>query len=175
MEALRAIALDCGLTEALKWGKPCYASEGKNIVVIQGFKSYCALLFFKGFLLNDPDGILVKMGANTRVGRQVRVASVKEVSRLAPSLRSYIYEAIEVEKAGLKESPHKQAPPCLPEELQKVLDKKPAFKAAFEALTPGRQRAYIFYFSQPKHSKTRTTRIEKYTPLILKGKGLHDR
>lgn len=175
MEALRAIALGCGLTEALKWGKPCYSFEGKNIIVIQGFKAYCALLFFKGFALSDPEGILVKTGANTRVGRQVRFNNAGEVTKLASTLKRYIYEAIAVEKAGIKTNEPPVETPGIPAELQQQFRKKPALKTAFEGLTSGRQRAYLFYFAQPSQSKTRTTRIEKYIPQILKGRGLHDR
>jgi uncharacterized protein YdeI (YjbR/CyaY-like superfamily) len=172
-EKLRTIILDCGLTEELKWGKPCYQFQKANIAVIQGFKEYFALLFFKGFLLNDPNGILVKTGENTRVGRQIRFANVREIVKLEPILKAYIYEAIEVERAGLKAGVKKNTEP-IPEEFQKKLDKTPALKAAFKALTPGRQRGYIFYFSAPKQSKTRESRIEKSMPQILRGKGLND-
>jgi uncharacterized protein YdeI (YjbR/CyaY-like superfamily) len=172
-EKLRTIILDCGLTEELKWGKPCYQFQKTNIAVIQGFKEYFALLFFKGFLLNDPNGILVKTGENTRVGRQIRFANVREIVKLEPILKAYIYEAIEVERAGLKVGVKKNTEP-IPEEFQKKLDKTPALKAAFKALTPGRQRGYIFYFSAPKQSKTRESRIEKSMPQILRGKGLND-
>lgn len=175
MEALRAVALDCGLTEVLKWGKPCYAFEGKNIVVIQGFKAYCALLFFQGFQLSDPEGILVKTGENTRVGRQVRVNNTKEVTKLSAVLKQYIYEAIALINAGIKLAPPKQAALKIPEELQMQFSKKKSLKAAFEALTPGRQRAYIIHFSQAKQSSTRTARIEKWAPQILQGKGLNER
>jgi uncharacterized protein YdeI (YjbR/CyaY-like superfamily) len=170
---LRAIILDCGLTEALKWGKPCYSYEGKNIVVIQGFKDYCALLFFKGFLLNDPEGILVKTGENTRVGRQVRFTDVRQIIKWKATLKAYIYEAVEVEKAGLKGNLKMDLKP-IPEEFQKKLAATPALKKAFDALTPGRQRAYIFYFSAPKLAKTRESRVEKCMRQILKGKGLND-
>lgn len=174
MKTLRSIALDCGLTEELKWGKPCYAFEGKNIVVIQGFKEYCALLFFKGFLLKDPDGILVKTGENTRVGRQARFIDAKDIVKHQRALKACIYEAIEVEKAGLK-PPAKQASKLeIPEEFQNKLNKTPALKKAFAALTPGRQKAYVFYISQAKQSKTRESRVEKVMPRILQGKGLMD-
>ena len=143
MEKLRKIILDCGLTEELKWGKPCYLFQKSNIVLIQGFNEYCALLFFKGFLLNDPDGILVKTGENTRVGRQIRFTSVQEIVKLKTILKAYIYQAIEVEKAGLKVDIQSNPEP-IPEELQHKLKQIPALKTAFEALTPGRQRAYIF-------------------------------
>lgn len=174
-EKLRMIILDCGLTEELKWGKPCYAFQKSNIVIIQGFKEYFALLFFKGVLLKDPKGILKKTGENTRVGRQIRFASAGEIVKMAPILKTYIYEAIEVEKAGLKVNAEKNTKLVFPEEFQKKLDKIPALKTAFNALTPGRQRAYIFYFSAPKQSKTRESRIEKCMRQMLNGKGLNDR
>lgn len=173
MEKLRSIVLACGLTEELKWGKPCYAFEGNNVVIIQGFKEYCALLFFKGVLLKDPDGILVKTGENTRVGRQIRFTNVQEVVKLRSALKAYIHQAVEVEKAGLKVDT-KQDPEPIPEELQKKFKESSKLKAAFEALTPGRQRGYIFFFSAAKQSKTRESRIEKCVPQILKGKGLND-
>ena len=175
MEKLRTIVLDCGLTEELKWGKPCYTFQNSNIVVIQGFKAYCALLFFKGVLLKDPNRILIKMGDNTHVGRQVRFNNVQEIMELEPALKAYIHEAVEVEKAGVKVPGQKKTELVFPEEFQNKLDEIPALKNAFEALTPGRQRAYIFYFSAPKQSKTRTSRIEKYIPQILNRKGLNDR
>jgi uncharacterized protein YdeI (YjbR/CyaY-like superfamily) len=174
MKKLRMILLDCGLTEELKWGKPCYVFEKSNIVVIQGFKEYCAVLFFKGVLLNDPNGVLVKTGENTRVGRQLRFNNVREIVDMEPILKAYIYEAIEVEKAGLKVPLKKASEPVLPAEFKSKLDKSPALKTAFKALTPGRQRAYIFYFSAPKQSKTRESRVEKCLKQILKGKGLND-
>jgi len=172
-EKLRMIILDCGLTEELKWGKPCYQFQKTNVVVIQGFKEYFALLFFKGVLLNDPNGILVKTGVNTRVGRQIRFTDVREIVKMEPILKAYIYEAIEVERAGLKVGMKKNTEP-IPEEFQKKLNKTPTLKTAFKALTPGRQRAYILYFSAPKQSKTRESRIEKCMPQILHGKGLND-
>lgn len=174
MKQLRSIALDCGLYEELKWGKPCYSFRGKNIVIIQGFKDYCALLFFNGFLLNDADGILVKTGTNTRVGRQARFTSVQDIVKVATSLKAYIYEAIEVATSGLKTGVKGKSELIIPQEFQKILNDKPALKKAFSALTPGRQRAYVYYFSQPKQSKTRESRIEKYTQQILNGKGLND-
>jgi len=174
MKKLRMILLDCGLTEELKWGKPCYAFEKSNIAVIQGFKEYFALLFFKGFLLKDPNGILVKTGENTRVGRQIRFADVREIVKMEPILKAYIYEAIEVERAGLKVSSKEKTALVFPEEFQKQLDKNPALKAAFDALTPGRQRAYHIYFSQPKQSSTREARVEKCMKSILAGKGIND-
>ncbi|MET3549435.1 uncharacterized protein YdeI (YjbR/CyaY-like superfamily) [Paenibacillus favisporus] len=174
-EKLREILLDCGLTEELKWGKPCYTSQGRNIVIIQGFKAYLALLFFKGYMLQDPRGILVKTGENTKVGRQVRFNDTQEIVELEPILRAYIAEAIEVEQSGVKEDIIKETHLDIPEEFQNKLDENPALKAAFEALTPGRQRAYVYYFSAPKQSKTRESRVEKCTQQILDGKGLNDR
>ena len=171
---LRTIVLDCGLSEELKWGKPCYAFENKNIVVIQGFKEYCALLFFKGALLKDTDGVLVKTGPNTHVGRQIRFYSVREIAKMEAILKGYVHHAIEVEKAGLKVESKKNTDLAFPQELQNKLNKNPAFKSAFYALTPGRQRAYVFHFSAAKQSKTRESRIEKCTPQILGGKGLND-
>ena len=174
MEKLRMVVLDCGLDEELKWGKPCYSYQGKNIVVIQGFKQYCALLFFKGYLLKDTDGILIKTGENTRVGRQIRFNNIKEVVKLQAVLKTYIYQAIEVEKSGVK-IPGKKITTAKPvEEFKNKLDKNAALKEAFNALTPGRQRAYNIYFSQPKQSKTREARIEKMIPQILIGKGMND-
>lgn len=174
MKQLQTILLDCGLTEELKWGKPCYAYKNSNLVIVQGFKAYLAVLFFKGVLLKDPEGILVKTGENTNVGRQIRFNNKEEILELAPTLKAYIFEAIEVEKAGLKVPRPKKTELVYPEEFQKKLDEFPALKTAFEALTPGRQRAYNIYFSQAKQSKTREARIEKYIPHILKEKGLND-
>ena len=173
-EKLRAIALDCGLTEELKWGQPCYTYKNANIVLMHGFKEYCAYLFFKGALLNDPDGILIQQTENVQAARQIRFTGVQEIVEMEPILKAFIFEALEVEKAGLRIRYKKTAEYIIPEEFQKKLDEIPVLKAAFEALTPGRQRAYIFYFSQPKQSKTRESRIEKYMPQILKGKGLND-
>ncbi len=173
-EHLRAILLECGLTEELKWGKPCYAFDKSNVAVIQGFKEYFALLFFKGVLLKDPEGVLVKTGGNTHVGRQIRFAGVGEIMKLKPVVKAYVKEAIEIEKAGLKVEPKKTSELLIPEEFQEQLNKKPALKSAFKALTAGRQKAYIFYFSQPKQSQTRLTRVEKCTKQILDGKGLND-
>ncbi len=172
---LRKILLDCGLTETLKWGKPCYMFQENNIIVIQGFKEYCALLFFKGVLLNDPHGILLKTGENTRVGRQIRFTHVREIVEMEPVLKTYIYQAIEVEKAGLKVEPKKHGELILAEEFIDHLAKQPALKNAFESLTPGRQRAYNLFFSAPKQSKTRSSRVEKCIKQILQGKGLNDR
>jgi uncharacterized protein YdeI (YjbR/CyaY-like superfamily) len=173
-EKLRMIVLDCGLTEELKWGVPCYTFERRNIVLIHGFKEYCALLFFKGVLLKDAKGILIQQTKNVQAARQVRFTNVREIVKLKPILKSYIYEAIEVEKAGLKVDFKKTTDFIIPEEFQDKLDEIPDLKTAFEGLTPGRQRAYIFYFSQPKQPKTRESRVEKYTPQILIGKGLDD-
>ncbi|MFX0008135.1 MAG: YdeI family protein [Promethearchaeota archaeon] len=174
MEKLRMIILDCGLAEELKWGKPCYTFQKSNIVIIQGFKGYCAIMFFKGVLLKDINGILIKPGENTQAGRQVRFTNVREIVEMEPILKAYIYEAVEVEKAGLKVNFKKTTEFIIPEEFQNKLDEIPGLKTAFDALTPGRQRAYIFYFSQPKQSKTRESRVEKYIPQILNGKGLND-
>ncbi|EFI84210.1 hypothetical protein HMPREF0556_10763 [Listeria grayi DSM 20601] len=174
MERLRSILIDCNVEEELKWGKPCYTFEGKNIAIIQGFKAYAALLFFKGVLLKDPDSILIKTGENTEVGRQLRFTDVQTISDMEPSIRSYIAEAIEIEKAGLKLPPKKQTEIAVPEELQAKLAEDPAFKTAFEGLTPGRQRAYIRHFAEAKQAKTRIARIEKYAPKILAGKGILD-
>jgi uncharacterized protein YdeI (YjbR/CyaY-like superfamily) len=173
-ETLRKIVLDCHLTEELKWGKPCYSFQKSNIVLIHGFKEYCALLFLKGVLLHDANGILIKQTENVQAGRQIRFTNVQEIVGMKTILMTYIYEAIEVEKAGLKVNFKKNAEFIIPEEFQIKLDKKPALKTAFNALTPGRQRAYILHFSAPKQSKTRQTRVEKCVPQILNGKGLDD-
>ena len=171
---LRAIVLDCELTEELKWGQPCYTVEKKNIVLIHGFKEYCALLFFKGALLRDASRILIQQTENVQSARQIRFTNVREIVKLERTLKEYVFEAIEVEKAGLKVKLKKTSDFTVPVEFQNKLDKTPALKAAFDRLTPGRQRAYLFYFSQPKQSKTRVSRVEKYVPQILKGKGLND-
>src|SRR5579859_1570403 len=165
---LRAIVSKCGLTEELKWGKPCYIFEGSNIVLIHGFKDYCALLFFKGALLRDPDGILIQQTENVQVARQIRFTSVKEIGKMATILKAYVYEAIEVDKAGVQVKLKKTAEFSVPEEFKRKLDKTPALKKAFNALTPGRQRGYLLHFSAPKLAKTRESRIEKCMPLILK-------
>jgi uncharacterized protein YdeI (YjbR/CyaY-like superfamily) len=174
LQKLRMIFLDCQLTEELKWGKPCYAFQKRNIVIILPLKEHCALLFFKGALLNDANGILIKAGENTEAGRQIRFTNVREIVQMETVLKAYIYQAIEVEKAGLKVSSKKITELIIPEEFQNKLDEVPALKTAFEALTPGRQRAYIFYFSAPKQSKTRESRVEKCMQQILNGKGLND-
>ncbi|WP_434511065.1 YdeI/OmpD-associated family protein [Desulfitobacterium sp. AusDCA] len=171
---LRRIVLDCGLDEELKWYQPCYTFEGKNIVILQGFKEYCALAFFKGVLLKDIKGILISPTENVQEGRQIRFTNAQEIVEMEPILKAYIYEAIEVEKAGLKVIKKQTSDFTIPEEFQNKLDEIPALKTAFEALTPGRQRAYIFYFSQPKQSKTRESRIGKCMQQILNGKGLND-
>jgi uncharacterized protein YdeI (YjbR/CyaY-like superfamily) len=171
---LRTIVLDCGLNEELKWGCPCYTFEKHNVVLIHVFKEYCAYLFFKGALMKDPKKILIQQTENVQSARQVRLTNVQEIAKLEKTLKAYIYEAIEIEKAGLKVTLKKTAEYTIPEEFQKQLDKKAALKKAFNALTPGRQRAYIFYFSQPKQSKTREARVEKSIQDILNGKGLND-
>jgi uncharacterized protein YdeI (YjbR/CyaY-like superfamily) len=173
-EQLRMIVLACGLTEDLKWGCPCYTNGNRNIVLIHGFKEYCALLFFKGALLNDADGILIQQTKNVQSARQVRFANVKEIVKLASTLKAYIYEAIEVEKSGVKVNYKKTSEYSIPEEFQRKLNTMPALKKAFKELMPGRQRAYLFYFSSAKQSKTRESRIEKYLQQILNGKGLED-
>lgn len=174
MSQLRKVILDCGLTEDIKWGKPCYSiDDGSNIVIIQGFKSYCALLFFKGVLLSDHDNILVKTGKNTQVGRQVRFTDVQQIKELTTTLKTYIIEAIELEKSGAKVS-IKKKDIKIPEELERMFQEYGDFKSAFDNLTPGRQRAYIYHFAGAKQSKTRIARIEKYIPKILLGKGIND-
>ena len=173
-EKLRKLILDCGLIEELKWGCPCYTFENTNIVLIHGFKEYCALLFFKGALLNDPNGILIQQTKNVQSARQIRFTNVREIAKMEKNLKAYVYEAIEVERAGLKVKLKKTSEFKTPEEFQKRLDKSTALKKAFDALTPGRQRAYIYYFSQAKQSKTREARVEKYIKQILSGKGLDD-
>ena len=171
---LRTIILACGLNEELKWGQPCYMYEKSNIVLIHGFKEYCALLFFKGALLNDANGILIQQTENVQAARQIRFTGVQQIIKLAPVLKRYIYEAIEVEKAGLKVELKKATEFAIAQEFQVVLDKSAALKKAFYALTPGRQRAYLLFFSAPKQSKTREQRVEKYKQQILEGKGLND-
>jgi uncharacterized protein YdeI (YjbR/CyaY-like superfamily) len=173
-EKLRIIILDCTLTEELKWGCPCYTFQNKNIVLIHGFKEYCALLFFKGALVKDAKGILIQQTENVQAARQIRFTNIREIVKMAPILKSYIHEAIEVEKAELKVDFKKVTEFIIPEEFQNKLDKITALKTAFDALTPGRQRAYILYFSAPKQSQTRKSRIEKCMQRILNGKGLHD-
>lgn len=174
IEQLRTIILDCGLTEELKWGSPCYTFNKSNIVLIHVFKEYCALLFFKGALLNNSDGILIQQTENVQAARQIRFTNIREIIELKPILKACIYEAIEVEKAGLKVDFKKPSEFAVAQEFQHKLDQIPALKTAFEALTPGRQRAYLLHFSAPKQSKTRESRVEKYIPLILNSKGLND-
>lgn len=173
-EKLRMLVLDCGLNEELKWGCPCYTFGKSNIVLIHGFKEYCALLFFKGALLSDANGILIRQTKNVQSARQIRFTDTKEIVKLEKILKAYIYEAIEVERAGLKVKLKKTSDFRIPEEFQKKFDKMPALKKAFDTLTPGRQRGYIFYFSQAKQSKTREARVEKYMNKILSGMGLED-
>ena len=171
---LRNIALDCHLTEELKWGSPCYTFEKANIVLIHAFKEYCAFLFFKGALMKDPDNILIQQSENVQAARQVRFTSVKDILNTKEFLKNYIYEAAEIEKAGLKVELKKVSEFKIAEEFQEKLNDNPDLKKAFYALTPGRQRAYLLHFSQPKQSKTREARVEKNIPQILKGKGLND-
>ena len=173
-EKLRSILLDCNLTEEFKWGNPCYTYHNSNIVLIHGFKEYCALLFFKGALLNNDRGILIRQSENVQSARQIRFTNIQEINSLETELKACIYEAIEVEKAGLKVNFKKTTEFAVAEEFQNKLDEIPALKMAFEALTPGRKRAYLLYFSSPKQSKTRESRVEKCIPQILRGKGLND-
>jgi len=174
MEKLRMVCLDCELTEELKWDHPCYTYQKSNIVLIHGFKEYCALLFMKGALLRDPKGILVQQTENVQAARQIRFTNVREIVGMKPILKAYIKEAIEVEKAGLEVDYKKTSEFVIPEEFRNRLDESPALKTAFEALTPGRQRGYILYFSVAKQSKIRESRVEKCVQQILDGKGLND-
>jgi len=171
---LRTIVLECNLTEELKWGCPSYTYNKNNIVLIHVFKEYCALLFFKGALLKDTNGILVQQTENVQAARQMRFNSLLQITELMPVIKAYIYEAVEVEKAGLKVKLKKTKEYTVPQELQTKLNQIPAFKTAFEALTPGRQRGYLLYFTEAKQAKTRQARVEKYIPKILDGKGLKD-
>jgi hypothetical protein len=171
---LRMLVLDCGLTETLKWGCPCYTHNDNNILLIHGFKDYCALLFMQGALLKDPAGILVQQTQNVQAARQLRFANLEEIEKSQSIILAYIREAIEIDKAGLKMELKKTSEFNMPEEFQLALDEMPELKTAFEALTPGRQRGYLLYFSAAKQSKTRIARIEKYIPQILDGKGLED-
>jgi len=173
-EKLRAIILGCGLTEELKWGKPCYTFQESNVIIMYGLKESCAIAFFKGVLLKDPNGILIKPGENSQAGRWIKFTSVRQIVGMKSVVKAYIHEAIEAEKAGLKVE-YKKNPEPVPVELKNKMNETPALKSAFHALTPGRQRGYILYFSAAKQSKTRESRIEKCMPQILKGKGLHDR
>jgi uncharacterized protein YdeI (YjbR/CyaY-like superfamily) len=172
-KALRAIILECGLTEELKWGQPCYTCDGSNLLIIQGFKAYCALMFCKGALLKDKDKILIQQTKNVQAARQLRFTNVEEIVAMTPILKAYIREAIAAQKAGLKVE-FKTTPELPPEELERKFAETPKLKMAFEALTPGRQRAYILYFSAPKQSRTRESRIEKCRERILNRKGLND-
>jgi len=174
IKKLRAIVLDCHLAEELKWGSPCYTFEKSNIVLIHVFKEYCALLFFKGALLKDPEGILIRQTKNVQAARQVRFTNVKEIVKLEKKLKAYIYAAVEIEEAGLKVELKKTTEFPMPEEFKEKLNKMPALKKAFETLTPGRQRGYLLHFSQPKQAKTRESRIEKNVKRILEGLGLND-
>jgi len=174
LEKLRKIILDCGLTEELKWGVPCYTFQNSNIVLIHVFKEYCAVLFFKGALLHDANGILIQQTENVQAARQIRFTSVQEIVEMETILKAYIFEAIEVEKAGLKVNFKKSTEFTIPEEFINKLEEVPGLQDAFDGLTPGRQRAYILYFSAPKQSKTRESRIEKWLQQILNGKGLND-
>jgi len=174
LERLRIIILDCGLTEELKWGVPCYTLNNKNVVLIHAFKAYCAILFFKGSLLNNGEGMLIQQTDNVQSARQLRFTSLMQIVEMEQTLKAYIHEAIEVEKAGLKVELKQTTEFNMPDEFRHKLDAIPALKTAFEALTPGRQRGYLLYFSSAKQSATRQARVEKYMPQILNGKGLDD-
>ncbi|UII20265.1 YdeI/OmpD-associated family protein [Fulvivirga ligni] len=173
-KALRSLILDCGMVEELKWGKPCYTENGNNVVLIHGFKEYCALLFHKGALLKDPENVLVQQTENVQSARQIRFSSLQEIIDLEATIKAYVYEAIEVEKAGLEVEMKKTAEFNMPDEFAEKLNADANLKEAFEHLTPGRQRGYLLYFSQAKQSKTRAARVEKYIPVIMEGKGLND-
>ncbi|SEU28029.1 YdeI family protein [Paenibacillus sp. NFR01] len=173
-EALRNIVLDTPLTEELKWGVPCYTLDGKNVLLIHGFKEYCAILFPKGALIKDSHGLLIQQTEKVQAARQIRFTSAQEIAELAPLLKDYIGEAMDIEKAGLKVELKKHEEYEIPEELQQKFAELPELKTAFEALTPGRQRAYLMFFAQPKQTKTRIARIEKSTQAIFEGKGLND-
>ncbi|SMG37759.1 YdeI/OmpD-associated family protein [Arenibacter troitsensis] len=175
MTLLREICLDCGLTEEFKWMHPCYTLQGKNVVLIHGFKEYCALLFHKGVLLKDTNNMLIQQTENVQAARQLRFTSLQEILDLKPTIKAYIFEAIEVEKAGLEVTLKKTSEFKIPDEFKKALDNNPDVRDAFHSLTPGRQRGYLLYFSQAKQSATRTNRVEKYIPKILQGKGLNDK
>jgi uncharacterized protein YdeI (YjbR/CyaY-like superfamily) len=174
MTLLRSIVLESELTEDYKWMHPCYTLQGKNVVLIHGFKAYCALLFHKGALLKDPEGILIQQTEDVQSARQIRFTDINQIERQKSTIKTYIKEAIEIEKSGKKVVLKKTSDYPVPEEFKKVLDENPDLKNAFNALTPGRQRAYLFYFSQAKQSKTRELRIEKSLPTILDGKGMDD-
>lgn len=174
LERLRVIMLDCHLSEELKWGVPCYTFEGSNIVLIHAFKDYCALLFHKGALLKDPKGILIQQTENVQAARQIRFTSLSEINKLASVIKAYVFEAVELKEANAKVEFKKASEYNVAEEFQEKLDTNKALKAAFESLTPGRQKGYLLYFSSAKQSKTRTSRVEKYLDKILDGKGLED-
>ena len=174
LRTLRSILLGCRLTEELKWGKPCYTFQNSNVVILLPLKKHCVLLFCKGALLNDPSGILIQPTENTQAARQIRLTHVREIGEMETILKAYIHQAIEVERAGLEVIYKKTSEFKIPEEFQKKLDEFSALKIAFNKLTPGRQRAYLLYFSAPKQSKTRESRIEKCVQQILNGKGLND-
>lgn len=174
LKLLRKIIQDCGLTEEAKWGAPCYTFQHKNVLVLSALKDYCCISFFKGSLLQDSEDLLVKPGPNSQAARLFKFKSIEEVQKIERHIRAYIFEAIEAEKAGLTVA-FSQNPEPVPEELEVKFEEDPVLKTAFEALTPGRQRGYILYFSQPKQAKTRTGRIEKYVPMILQGIGIHDK
>ena len=171
---LRKVVLDCHLNEELKWGVPCYTYNKSNIVLIHAFKEYCAILFFKGALLKDVNDILIEQTKNVQASRQIRFTNIDEIVKLEAVLKTYIKEAIEIEKSGLKIDFKKTTEYIIPEEFQIELNKNTLLKSSFEKLTPGRQRAYILYFTAPKQSKTRQSRIEKYIETIMNGKGLND-
>ena len=175
LKQLRRIVLECGLTEEVKWSVPCYTFQQNNVLIVSAFKEYCSLSFFKGALLKDAEGILEKPGENSQAARLFKFTNVQQILEMEPTIKAYIYEAIEVEKAGLKVDFKQKNELVYPEELQTKLDEDPELKSAFESLTPGRQRGYVLHFSQPKQSKTRISRIEKCIPKILEGKGFHDR
>lgn len=172
--ALREIALECNLVEELKWGHPCYVYHKSNVFLIHGFKEYCALLFFKGALLKDTKNILVQQTKNVQAARQLRFTNVKDIQKLKTTIKAYIFEAVEIEKNGLKVELKKTSEFNMPEEFKKKMSKSASLKKAFESLTPGRQRAYLLHFSQAKQDATRISRIEKCIPLIMSGKGLND-
>ena len=174
LRTLRTLILECGLTEELKWGVPCYTFQKSNVVLIHEFKAYCAILFTKGALLNNAEGILIQQTENVQAARQIRFTNVQQIVEIANTIKAYIYEAIEVEKAGLKVELKKPTEFKMAEEFQQKLEGNPALKTAFEKLTPGRQRAYLLHFSSPKQAKTREARVEKCTEAILNGKGLNE-
>lgn len=171
---LRKLVIKCGLTEELKWGVPCYTLNDKNVLLVSAFKGYAAISFFKGSLLSNPAGLLIAPGPNSQASRYLKFTDTRQIIEREATIKAYVFEAIEVEKAGLEVS-FKKNPEPIPDELQQKMDEDPVFRSAFEGLTPGRQRGYILHFSQPKQSQTRMKRIEKYTPMILNGEGMHDK